>query len=272
MCSIRGDATPQLGAVVAKMLAKRPEERQATMAQVIIDLEKCLGRRGGAVLPLAEAISDSGQSMREALSFLNDAPAAGRGNAETVDYRPPGAAAATAGPHGPGGRSRKKPSLLVAGSAIAAALALVATASIFSWGRRGKNRRIRPIRMGRKPGPMTDDHAARARDGQAWVSTIDGAVVGVLVLLDQPDHLLLDNVAVDPARRGTGVGRDLLRFAEAEAIRRGYPELRLYTHVTMTENIALYARIGYHETGRATQSGFERVFFAKRVAAGAAGR
>jgi hypothetical protein len=34
----------------------------------------------------------------------------------------------------------------------------------------------------------------------------------------------------------------LIAFAEVEAQRLGHAELRLYTHVTMTENIALYAR------------------------------
>jgi ribosomal protein S18 acetylase RimI-like enzyme len=126
-------------------------------------------------------------------------------------------------------------------------------------------------RIGRKPGPMQDDHAARVRAGEAFVLEAGGTVAGVLVLIDQPDHLLLDNVAVDPARRGSGLGRTLLQFAEAEARRRGHPEIRLYTHVTMTENIGLYARIGYRETGRGTQAGFERVFFAKPVAAGVAG-
>jgi len=126
-------------------------------------------------------------------------------------------------------------------------------------------------RMGRKPAPMLDDHAARVRRGEAWVLEAEGSVAGVLVLIEAPDHLLLDNVAVDPAHRGAGLGRALLQFTEAEAIRRGHAEVRLYTNVKMTENIALYARIGYRETGRASQAGFERVFMVKRVAGEAAG-
>ncbi len=122
-------------------------------------------------------------------------------------------------------------------------------------------------RVGRKPAPMLDDHAARVRAGTAWVYAAAGVVSGVLVLLDEADHLLLDNVAVDPAARGTGVGRALLLFAEAEARRRGHAEVRLYTNVKMTENIALYARIGYRETGRGVQAGMDRVFFAKPIPA-----
>ena len=59
------------------------------------------------------------------------------------------------------------------------------------------------------------------------------------------------------------MGRRLLAFAEAEALRRGYREIRLYTHQTMVENQRLYASIGYEETGRGTKAGFDRVFMRK---------
>jgi hypothetical protein len=36
-------------------------------------------------------------------------------------------------------------------------------------------------------------------------------------------------IAVSPARQGLGLGRRLLAFAEAEALRRGYCEIRLYS-------------------------------------------
>ena len=77
----------------------------------------------------------------------------------------------------------------------------------------------------------------------------------------------LDNIAVAPARQGSGLGRRLLAFAEAEAVRSGYREIRLYTHQTMTENQHLYAAIGYEETGRGIEAGYERVFMRKRLAA-----
>jgi ribosomal protein S18 acetylase RimI-like enzyme len=60
-------------------------------------------------------------------------------------------------------------------------------------------------------------------------------------------------------------GRALVAFAEAEARRRGYAQLRLYTHVLMTENLALYRRLGFEESGRITEKGYERVYMAKRV-------
>jgi len=120
-------------------------------------------------------------------------------------------------------------------------------------------------RMGRPPGPMLDDYAARVSECVVWVIEEAGTIVGILVLFPQSDHLLLDNIAVNPSHQHLGFGRQLLEFAEAEALRQGYGEIRLYTHQTMTENQRLYAAIGYEETGRGTEAGYERVFMRKRL-------
>ncbi len=120
-------------------------------------------------------------------------------------------------------------------------------------------------RMGKPPGPMLDDYAAHVRDGHAWIQIADGEPSGVLVLKPEADHLLLDNIAVLPDRQGQGLGRLLLQFAEAEALRRGYRELQLYTNALMHENIALYRRSGWVEYARGHQDGYDRVFMRKRV-------
>jgi GNAT superfamily N-acetyltransferase len=118
-------------------------------------------------------------------------------------------------------------------------------------------------RIGKPPGPMLDDYAARVAAGEVSVCAEDGDLAGILVLEPAADHLLLDNIAVAPGWQGRGVGRLLLDFADAEARRAGYTELRLYTHVLMHENIALYTRLGWQEYGRGEQSGFQRVFMRK---------
>lgn len=120
-------------------------------------------------------------------------------------------------------------------------------------------------RIGKPPGPMLDDYSVHVRAHAAWVAEADGVTVGLIVLLPEDDHLLLDNVAVDPAYQGRRIGRALLAFAEREAIRRGYADLRLYTHAKMTENLTLYPALGWEETGRGEQAGYQRVFFRKRV-------
>jgi GNAT superfamily N-acetyltransferase len=120
-------------------------------------------------------------------------------------------------------------------------------------------------RIGKPPGPMLDDYPARVGEGVTWVLDEGGAAAGVLVLLPEADHLLLDNVAVDPARHGAGLGRRLIAFAEDEARRRGYAEVRLYTHLMMHENLVLYPKLGYEEYARFEQAGYQRVFMRKRV-------
>jgi ribosomal protein S18 acetylase RimI-like enzyme len=120
-------------------------------------------------------------------------------------------------------------------------------------------------RIGKPPGPMLDDYPARIGAGQVWVLDEDDDIAGILVLEQTPDGFLLDNIAVAPDRQGKGVGRTLLEFAEAEATRRGWREIRLYTNALMTENIALYARIGYVETARVNEKGFDRVYMVKRL-------
>ncbi len=120
-------------------------------------------------------------------------------------------------------------------------------------------------RIGKPPGPMLDDYAALVRQHAVWVIETETGVGGLLVLLPEADHLLLDNVAVDPAAHGQGLGKALMAFAEHESRRRGYGEMRLYTHEKMTENLAMYPALGWQETGRAEQSGYQRVFFRKPV-------
>ena len=120
-------------------------------------------------------------------------------------------------------------------------------------------------RIGKPPGPMLDDYAQRIADGQTWVLEDAGRIVGILVLEEGADGFLLDNIAVLPECQGKGFGRAMIVAAEAEARRRGYRELRLYTHALMTENIALYRRVGFVETHRVSEKGYDRVYMTKQL-------
>jgi len=120
-------------------------------------------------------------------------------------------------------------------------------------------------RLGKPPGPMLDDYGRRVADGQAWVLEDGGEPAGVLILDDADGILLLDNLAVSPAAQSRGHGRALIAFAEQEARRRGYAVLRLYTNALMTENLALYERLGFRETGRVTEKGYKRVYMTKAL-------
>ena len=121
-------------------------------------------------------------------------------------------------------------------------------------------------RIGRAPGPMSDDYGALIGRGQVRVVERDGAVQGLLVLIPGDDAMLLDNLAVAPAAQGSGLGRRMLEFAEQSAREAGYRAIRLYTNEAMTENIGLYSRIGYAETHRAEEKGLKRVHMRKALA------
>jgi len=119
--------------------------------------------------------------------------------------------------------------------------------------------------IGRSPAPMNADYAEAVRTGLTWAAVRDDVIVGLLVLVVRPDHLLLENVAVLPSAQGSGVGARLLALAEEQARELGREEIRLYTNEAMTENLAYYPKHGYVETHRAEQDGFRRVFFSKRI-------
>ena len=120
-------------------------------------------------------------------------------------------------------------------------------------------------RIGREPGPMLMDYALEIGDHQVFIVEDNKKTIGALVLCVKEEGFLLDVIAVEPFWQGKGVGRVLLKFAEAEAQRQGYESIYLYTHEKMTENQALYSKIGYVEYDRRFENGLARVYMRKKL-------
>ncbi len=120
-------------------------------------------------------------------------------------------------------------------------------------------------RIGREPGPMLMDYAHEIREHQVHVVEQAGKIVGALVLCIKEEGFLLDVIAVEPSHQGTGVGRLMLEFAETEARRQGFDSIYLYTHEMMTENQALYTKLGYVEYDRRFEVGLARVYMRKKL-------
>lgn len=118
-------------------------------------------------------------------------------------------------------------------------------------------------RIGMKPAPMEMDYEHEIREHQVFVVEDAGQVVGSLVLGITEEGFLLDVIAVDPKYWGKGVGRIMLEHAEAEAKQQGFDSIYLFTHEKMTENQALYKRIGYVEYDRRLENGRRRVYMRK---------
>jgi ribosomal protein S18 acetylase RimI-like enzyme len=123
-------------------------------------------------------------------------------------------------------------------------------------------------RLGGPPRPMTDDYAEVVRTRQVTVAERDGEIAGLIVLGTDDEGFLVDNVAVAPAHSGRGVGRALLEHAEAAARAAGFDSIYLYTHERMTENLALYARIGYVEYARRSHGDARLVYLRKDLRSG----
>jgi len=72
-------------------------------------------------------------------------------------------------------------------------------------------------------------------------------------------------LAVHPEHQGKGLGHLLIELAESETRDQGYAHLILYTHECMTENIEMYKALGYVETERRIEHGYNRVYMQKTL-------
>lgn len=119
-------------------------------------------------------------------------------------------------------------------------------------------------RIGRAPAPMGADVEAQIAAGQIWIAeTAEGRLLGYVAFFPEGGAMHLDAVAVWPEMAGHGIGRALIGLCEARARATGLGAVTLYTNAAMTENLRLYPRLGYRETGRRVDEGFRRVFFEK---------
>jgi ribosomal protein S18 acetylase RimI-like enzyme len=118
-------------------------------------------------------------------------------------------------------------------------------------------------RIGDKPMPMTLDYQEVIRDYDVTVAEVGGEIAGLLALGTDEEGFMVYNVAVDPEHQGAGIGRVLLELAESRARDAGYESIYLFTHEKMTENRALYERIGYVEYD-VREFGDARVIFLRK--------
>ncbi len=126
-------------------------------------------------------------------------------------------------------------------------------------------------RIGREPMPMTADYERAVTEHEIWLLD-DAAGIGAVLELKldlksdgRGGELSIENIAVDPARQKSGIGRKLMAFAEAEARRLGCERVTLYTNEKMVENIPLYIHLGYVETELCAIGEFHRVFMHKTL-------
>jgi GNAT superfamily N-acetyltransferase len=84
-------------------------------------------------------------------------------------------------------------------------------------------------RLGRKPPPMLADFAAEVAAGHVVVIEVARTVEGYLISWPKMEAYFIDNIAVDPAHQGLGMGRQLMEYAVREAKRHNLSAIQLYT-------------------------------------------
>lgn len=110
---------------------------------------------------------------------------------------------------------------------------------------------------------MLADFSTLVAAGQVRIAWRAGRFAGYVVVEPRQDELHLDGIAILPELAGSGLGRRLVSAVEEEAGRLGLAKVTLYTNASMFENLTLYPHLGYHETDRRRENGFDRVYFEK---------
>ena len=117
--------------------------------------------------------------------------------------------------------------------------------------------------MGREPMPMLADYDLAVREHEVDLAYIEGRLAALIEMIVHPDHLFIENLAVDPGHQGLGLGRQLLAHAEARARALGLAEMRLLTAQEMAGNAAFYQSFGYRVTRTEPFKGGFTVYMSK---------
>lgn len=114
---------------------------------------------------------------------------------------------------------------------------------------------------------MRPDFAAHIASGRVVVLRRAGCPVAYLIHRAEGADWHIENLAVAPDLQGRGLGRRLIAHAERVARAASAGRLTLFTNERMTENQALYRRLGFVETGRRERKGTEVIDYEKRLGA-----
>lgn len=93
-------------------------------------------------------------------------------------------------------------------------------------------------------------------DYRLFVALADGAIVGsyALLVMDNLGHLgapsaIVEDVVVDPALHGKGVGKAMMRHAAQEALQKGCYKIALSSNMKRERAHAFYEGLGFQRHG-----------------------
>jgi N-acetylglutamate synthase-like GNAT family acetyltransferase len=107
--------------------------------------------------------------------------------------------------------------------------------------------------IGREPKPMTANYDEAVAKHRFDLVHIDGMLAALIETIREPDHLLVENVAVSPSFQRRGLGRRLMAHAEVLARELGFDTIRLYTNQRFEHRTLPQARLPDRPRGSASR-------------------
>ena len=99
--------------------------------------------------------------------------------------------------------------------------------------------------LGRAPLPMLADYESAVINHQIDLLFTGNVLVGLIEMVFERDHLMIENLAIDPDHQRKGNGKYLLQHAQGVACAKNMNVIHLLTNKLMTENVQLYLKNGY---------------------------
>lgn len=90
----------------------------------------------------------------------------------------------------------------------------------------------------------------RIYNKRTWVVLLHNVLSGTISLIPADYTLYIKSVAVAPTAQGKGLGKQMMKLAEQEALKRGLRYLELTTTHFLIEAISLYERFGFEKRGQ----------------------
>ena len=119
--------------------------------------------------------------------------------------------------------------------------------------------------IGREPLPMTFDYDLAVLTHQIQLAVLGSDIAGLIELVEMPDYVLIENLAVSPGFQGKGIGASLLQKGEHIAAAGHRQTIRLYTNSMFTQNIRFYTSKGYAVTSEEPFKGGRITHMAKHL-------
>ena len=119
--------------------------------------------------------------------------------------------------------------------------------------------------IGREPMPMVADYDAAVRNHLVDLFELEGKLAGMIEMILESDHLLIENIAVSPEFQGQGLGGKLMAYAEQVAAVSGFAIIKLYTNPQFIGNVPFYLAHGYCVDREEPFKGGTTVYMSKKL-------